>query len=641
MSRPVLSRLVLLVSLGLLWAIVIQFGLHLREQAWSRTGEPERRLRFEGDIRNAMSVGRGTVLYAARLADVPPERLTLRTFLDGYLERYAQQKRRHDEGRPEIDYPPGRLLVMSLWMWNNIQRDGPRVEYRDEIVRPLLNLNLLVESLTTIGVVLLVGHHLHQGGTSVSSVHGLAQTVSLARRGIIASLAGMLVWLNPALILNAHAWPQWDAWVLPFVVWGVFFARLDRWGSAGFIVAIGGFFKGQVYIVAPLLLLWPLLQFRFDRLYRAAVGFILGFTLGGSPWLAGGSSAWSSMIPTPADSPAWWIALVALLWAVVWCGWPRRGLVSRSRIVSRVVQIWPYVMLAVPVLGVLLVARSSDEIKWGLLALILLTCLLRSNDVGVRLATLALVFAGTFVWIGHLSGATRDWLEVGFPTDRYMGLWMGPTNNMPSILGGVYGLAIDDIFWGVNLRSLLQAIAYAGIALCGLAMARATLRRKSSLPGLRPGRVDRSEVGFLCAIGSAWVWMFTWMPQMHERYLLWGAVLSAMWISRGFWGLLAHGGVTLLSTVMHVHCMMQANGGASGRTLVISPELLDHDLYQVLNGLHPHAGWAVLVLAFVGLGFSLSRGQSNAPWIGSGRRDVREPFCLRESSAIHRVRGSS
>ena len=23
-------------------------------------------------------------------------------------------------------------------------------------------------------------------------------------------------WLEPSLILDAHAWPQWDVWILPF-----------------------------------------------------------------------------------------------------------------------------------------------------------------------------------------------------------------------------------------------------------------------------------------------------------------------------------------------------------------------------------------------------------------------------------------
>ena len=33
---------------------------------------------------------------------------------------------------------------------------------------------------------------------------------------------------------------------------------------------------------------------------------------------------------------------------------------------------------------------------------------------------------------------------------------------------------------------------------------------------------------FLVAISAPWIVMFTVLPQMHERYLVWGAALSAM-----------------------------------------------------------------------------------------------------------------
>ena len=61
--------------------------------------------------------------------------------------------------------------------------------------------------------------------------------------GIIAAL---FFWFDPALIWNAHCWPQWDSWVLPFFLWAIVAASWDCWFIAGALIAAGADLPGQM-----------------------------------------------------------------------------------------------------------------------------------------------------------------------------------------------------------------------------------------------------------------------------------------------------------------------------------------------------------------------------------------------------------
>ena len=87
------------------------------------------------------------------------------------------------------------------------------------------------------------------------------------------------------MILDAHGWPQWDVWILPFYLFAALAALKNRWFVCGCLLATGAMFKGQLLFVAPFFVLWPLWQKRWNRALRVLAGFISTAALIASPWL--------------------------------------------------------------------------------------------------------------------------------------------------------------------------------------------------------------------------------------------------------------------------------------------------------------------------------------------------------------------
>jgi hypothetical protein len=102
----------------------------------------------------------------------------------------------------------------------------------------------------------------------------------------------LLFWLNPAVLWNDHAWPQRDVWLVPFFLFAALFASMNRWLLCGAMLAIGTLFKGQILLVAPMFILWPLFMRRWLDATLAAGGLILTLALCSLPWLTHGSIAW-------------------------------------------------------------------------------------------------------------------------------------------------------------------------------------------------------------------------------------------------------------------------------------------------------------------------------------------------------------
>ena len=75
------------------------------------------------------------------------------------------------------------------------------------------------------------------------------------------------------MILDAHGWPQWDAWILPFYLFAALVALKNRWFWCGCLLALGAMFKGQLLFVAPFFVLWPLWQKRWVTALRMLAGF--------------------------------------------------------------------------------------------------------------------------------------------------------------------------------------------------------------------------------------------------------------------------------------------------------------------------------------------------------------------------------
>jgi len=51
--------------------------------------------------------------------------------------------------------------------------------------------------------------------------------------------AAMFAWVNPAILVNGHVWPQWDTWLIPSFALATLLASLDCWLMAGMVIAFG------------------------------------------------------------------------------------------------------------------------------------------------------------------------------------------------------------------------------------------------------------------------------------------------------------------------------------------------------------------------------------------------------------------
>jgi hypothetical protein len=433
-------------------------GLWLRRTAWAETTH----LRFQRDIVNGFYWGSQTLNEGRRLSPDEGSDSWL-TFARGYLGLYDRVEREAYENNYYLDYPPLRLFAMSIWA-KGVRAKFPGAEDgTPEYVEPLLVVNLFCEIITALAIFLLVRLGVRRASGATDS--GLLHRLPLAERGTICGLlAASVVWLEPSLILDAHAWPQWDVWILPFYLFATLAAVTRRWFWCGCLLALGGMFKGQLLFVTPFFFFWPLWQKRWARAARILAGFTGTFALVVSPWLLQNVAAWM---------------LVATVGLAV-------ALFFRRR-------------------------HSRNAAAWA--------------------AGLAGVTA--FV-VGAFGDGSFAWLKVGFlyGSERYPYLFISSCYNLPSILSN-WGCSLKAPFLSGHLGSLhafnlqwtLRLIYLGCLALCALGAARHVRNRDPRL---------------LIAVAAPWLIMFALLAQMHERYLVWGAVLSAAAL-----------GVSLRLTLLH------------------------------------------------------------------------------------------
>ena len=446
--------LVALTLLGLLCA-----GLALRRYTWTQT----KHLRFQRDIVNAFYWGTQTLAEGHRA--LPAEESdSWRLFWRGYLGLYDRVEAQAYAGNYYLDYPPLRLLAMSFWA-KQVRAKFPGAEDgTPEYVEPLLAVNTIVELITAIGIFLLVRRGIRRasGGTDSGLLHRLPP----AERGWVCGLvAASVAWLEPSLILDAHAWPQWDSWILPFYLFAALAALRKRWFWCGCLLALGGMFKGQLLFVAPFFLLWPLWQKRWQRAGSFLAGFLATTALLVSPWI----------LRTPQN------------WLIVGAG-------------------------AVLFVGTFSYYRMRHRWIWA------------AGAVALLAFTVAVLRGGSFAW-----------LKIGFlyGSERYPYLFISSCYNFPSLLAH-WNFSLKGPFWSLHLGPFhpvftlqwsLRLLYFGALTLCALGAARHARRRDPRL---------------LIAFAAPWLLMFALLPQMHERYLVWGAVVSAVAL-----------GVSLRLTTLH------------------------------------------------------------------------------------------
>src|SRR2546430_3058804 len=300
-GRALLASFIVVLFLG---------GVQLRR--W--TGEKTRHVRFQHDIVNGFYWGSETLAEARRLSPDEASANSWTAFCRGYFALYDRVKREAYENDYGLDYPPLRLLVMAIWA-NQVRSEFPGVDDgHPKLVNPLLKMNLVCELISAAAIFLLVRLWVRRSSSATQSP--FLRALSLQQRAWICGLAAASVaWLEPSMILDAHGWPQWDVWIVPFYLFAVLAALKNRWFLCGALLAAGAMFKGQLLFVAPFFVLWPLWQKRWTRALRMLAGFIAAAALIVSPWLLHTPAAWLA------------VATVAGLSALFLL---RRGLLHRS-----------------------------------------------------------------------------------------------------------------------------------------------------------------------------------------------------------------------------------------------------------------------------------------------------------------------
>jgi hypothetical protein len=190
-------------------------------------------------------------------------------------------------------------------------------------------------------------------------------------------------------------------------------------------------------------------------------------------------------------------------------------------------------------------------------------------------------------------GGSWNWFKISYlwPGNQYKQLFMGPTANLPAILGQ-FGWGIDSVLtqakwfdrdWEITLRHGLIALNVVLCSLCALAAAIHQRRRDPML---------------LVALAAPWIVAFSVLPQMHERYLTWGAAIAGVGLAASVrWGLLQTV-IIAASFMMTITQMMRMHSGDWPAAL------------PTLNRLLPQVAWLLMMATAVYVvgSFGRSRG---------------------------------
>src|SRR5256885_10131898 len=124
-GRALLASFIVVLFLG---------GVQLRRWTWDET----RHVRFQHDIVNGFYWGSETLAEARRLSPDEASANSWTAFVRGYFALYDRVKREAYENHYRLDYPPLRLLGMSIWARQG-RRGFPGVDDgHPKDVKPLL-----------------------------------------------------------------------------------------------------------------------------------------------------------------------------------------------------------------------------------------------------------------------------------------------------------------------------------------------------------------------------------------------------------------------------------------------------------------------------------------------------------------------
>ncbi|MFT3785584.1 MAG: hypothetical protein QM770_05395 [Tepidisphaeraceae bacterium] len=612
-----------------LLVFVGRWGWERRATLWTETAP----IRFHGDIENARAQAR-TVLRLAASITHPNEnpddvigKLTLAETFEGYraiydwhLDRPVNQRvpnmRRRDamqlppNDRPpiyELDYPPMRMAVMTLWTWNNARSGELDRHYAADMTEPLRDFNASMMVIAC-GAALLLVHTVRRKmdshfGTSI----------------LLGAIAASLLWANPAVMINGHAWPQWDVWVIPGTLVPLYLAYSGRWALAGAALTFFGMFKGQIFLAAIPLAVWPIVSLQLGSVLRLACGALCGAGAVVWVWLVKDTASFTWIVtaglaavpimlwPKRHRGGTWW-AIAGSLAALTIVG-PALRLTNASLLTStllvaacvcvpalttltRGVTDWTgrtmsilVVVGALALLGSLWFARFELPLfmlaAWACVALPLSSLFMKHGRLALAFGTSAVAL----LFVGLALDGSWAWVDVGFPTNRHMGIALGTALNLPVLLSSFYNWRIEDptldAGWlfgygpAMTFRTTLITASLVLLMLNGIALA---IHHK------------RRDPRFLAAAALPWAIVYLLNVQMHERYLLYVAASTVLLVGMmPVAGTLMHAAFTFFSAILMLTVMIRSGG---------VPRDWQHML-EVMQPMQPSASFATVTLGAV------------------------------------------
>ncbi len=595
-------------------------GLKIRSWTWNFS--VQQRLYFWPDVLNAWYWGSYTVngardRWGAAIRERGAPGVNWPTFWRRLRSVYWRAEM--DAGfrhRYVLDYVPGKMTIVALWNWHERAMNPTVRHWRPRLMQPMLWVNTIIELFGCVAIFLLVRHWINRRreppltGRSWTKVFlpwrgkrgGLAPQAAdagppakyqpLTRAWILGLIAAAIFWFNPAAIQSAHNWVQYDIWIVPFYIMAVYLASRDWLFVAGVVIGVGGWLKGQQFFVAAIFVFWPLFELRWRKAIEFLSGLTLTFGLLVSPW----------MLQSRID----WIFLGGVLAATILAG---AWIFYKARLPSfygvlfmapaLVLALWPWIsgrMTAYWWAGVILAVWlctgpwiMARRRAWFYVAV----------SLAAGLAVTALALPAEF-------GCLRVSYDYG--THHYLILSFPDTCGLANILERSFGWRLlDPVFtlhvpwtawhWTVNMRYFLFGLYVITLVMAALG---AAIQRR------------RNDPRFVIAMITPWLTFFALGPQMHERYLLWGATMLAsvgMVVDVGGFGLTLLGLLLSLITVM----------------MVLAVELTTNHRYMYwfwrIRHLEPGPAYAVLLACAICMYLSLAP-RKRPPILIAERRDA-------------------
>jgi hypothetical protein len=187
-----------------------------------------------------------------------------------------------------------------------------------------------------------------------------------------------------------------------------------------------------------------------------------------------------------------------------------------------------------------------------------------------------------------LFDGSMSWYAVGFEygTRHFLDLARQDVCNLPAILQQRFGWSLTDLVYGqTTIKQLLGRLYVVTLVLCSAGAA---------------WHARRGDRRVLIALVAPWVLLFAVLPQMHQRYLMWAAGVSALCVGVSFGFTLLHVLISAIAWSMIAHTMLKAN------------TRFDRDMYELIRGTYPGIAWAVLLAALIFLYAALVPGVRRA-----------------------------